>query len=290
MLNNINTMEETQQQGLPRSQFEELKFLITNLGDRINNRIDTLEVKITADINDLKHEDRRLSNLIDTNKEATEREITDLKNRLVIQEEENRRLRDTKEEGDLLAAKVIELEKSSYNSQQHQRGWNVEIDGIPVNIGDEPEQLEKAAIELFSAINVQIRPSAIDTIHRLPSSRNEPKPVIIRFKSRKDVREIHENKAKLRYLSNLNLNMSGLDEESRIYIRPSQCSYFKNLSYNCRLLKRNGMIERVKVANDGKVTIKTLDGTFLKVSHQSDLTSKFTRFERFSFNVDHGVQ
>ncbi len=289
--NNIQ-QHQLQQIEFPRSQFEELKFLITSVGTQINSRIDTLEYKITGDINALRNEDRRLSALIDTNNIAQESEITNLKNQLDHQNEENRRretsLHETNEQVKFLTTKLSNLEKASFASQQHGRGWNVEIDGIPINIGDEPGQLQLAAIAIFDAINVNIAPSAIDTIHRLPSSRgDEPKPVIIRFRSRKDVRDIHENKSKLRNLSELNIQMAGLDGNSRIYIRPSLCSYYKNLSYNCRLLKRNGLIERVNTANDGKISIKTMDGSYLRITHESDLTTRFPRFQRFSFNADH---
>ena len=141
-------------------------------------------------------------------------------------------------------------------------------------------------------INVEIQPSEIDTIPRLPSSRNDaPKPVIIRFRSRKDVRDIHVNKSKLKNLSDLNIDIPGITEHSRIYIRPSLCTYYKNLAYNCRVLKRSEMIERVIIANDGKISIKALDGSYLKIEHQTDLQNKFPRFQRFSFPGEtQGVQ
>ncbi len=276
-------------QELPRSQFEELKFLITDGNAQINRRMDTLENRIASDINNLRTEDRRLAGLIETNQEDSAREIANLKRRIDAHDEEFRAqsaaLRGSNDQNTLLTEKLINLEKASYSSQQHQRGWNVEIDGIPVNIGDEPGQLQTAAIALFEAINVDIDRNDIDTIHRLPTSRtDEPKPVIIRFRSRKDVRAIHDNKHKLKDLADLRVNMAGLNQDSRIYIRPSQCSYYKNLSYNCRILKRNNMIERVVTGNDGKITIKPLDGPFIKVAHETDLTKKFPRFQRFNFN------
>ena len=275
-------------QELPKSQFEELKFLISNVGKQINERIDSLEAKISSDVNELRGEDRRLAGLIRTNKENVETDIEEFKSRLNVRDEEFVAQANAQRESDeyvkFLSDKVIRLEKDSYSSQQHQRGWNVEIDGVPVNIGDEPAQLEIAAIEIFRGINVEITPDDIDTIHRLPSSRNEePKPVIIRFRSRKHVRELHDNKSKLKNMSNLNINVAGITEQSRVYIRPSLCRYYRNLSYNCRVLKRNGMIDRVSVANDGKISIKTPDGSYLKVAHQTDLMEKFPRFQRFNF-------
>ena len=71
--------------------------------------------------------------------------------------------------------KFIRLERSSEACQQHGRGWNVEIDGIPANVGDDPEQIQQAVLKLFEAINVDIEDYEIDTVHRLPS-RTSPKP------------------------------------------------------------------------------------------------------------------
>ena len=39
--------------------------------------------------------------------------------------------------------RMIELEKSTHRGLQHGRGWCIEIEGIPVNVGDDPSQLLK---------------------------------------------------------------------------------------------------------------------------------------------------
>ena len=272
---------------LPRSQFEELKFLITNMGTQINGRIDSLERKFVSDVAELRNDDRKLAQSIETNLINTETEFAAIRNQLVERDNEaDDRTRDLEEANHqitILSNKLINLEKDSYRGLQHGREWNVEIDGIPANIGDQPQQLQTAVVTLLTAINVPIDAADIDTVHRLPS-KNEIKPVIVRFHSRKWVRCIHENKNKLKDLADLNVEIAGLHPESRIYIRPSLCSYYKNLAYNCRLLKRGNFIENQKVSNDGKITIKTLDGSFVKIMHETDLKTRFTRFEKFDFN------
>ncbi len=50
------------------------------------------------------------------------------------------------------------------------------------------------------------------------------------------------------------------------------------------MLKRGNFIESQNVSNDGKITIKTLDGSFVKILHETDLKTRFPRFERFNFN------
>ena len=176
--------------------------------------------------------------------------------------------------------KIVSLEKACHRGLQHGRSFNVEIDGIPVNVGDEDDQLEDAALKIFHAINADISNFDIDTIHRLPSKRS-PKPTIVRFVSRKSVRELHKNKHKLRNLNDLDIDVPGINDDSRIFIRSSQCGYYKNLAYNCRKLKRNGDVEKIFTSSDGRITIQLPDRTYLKVTHSSVLSAKFPDFEDF---------
>ena len=182
-------------------------------------------------------------------------------------------------------AKFTALEKSSQTNIQHSREWNVEIDGIPEEVGDDADDLEEAVLKLCKALNVDIEHFEIDTVHRLPS-RNSPKPVIVRFMTRKTVRALHYNKNKLKYLNDLDIDIAGLDDDSRIYIRPSLSPYFNNLSFNCRVLKRNRLIRREKVSGKGKLSVELMDGNILKVMHSSDLTKNFPLFDKFKFEYD----
>ena len=96
---------------------------------------------------------------------------------------------------DSQAEKIVRLEKDLYNGLQHNRKWNVEIDGIPTDVGDEEEKLEEAVIKISTAIGVRITRDAIEACHRLPTRRSGgPKPTIVRFASRKIVGNIMKNK------------------------------------------------------------------------------------------------
>ena len=161
----------------------------------------------------------------------------------------------------------------------------MELDGIPANVGDDPEQLKEAVLKVFNAINVEVEDYEIDTVHRLPS-RTSPKPVIVRSVSRETVRALHRNKNKLRYLSDLRIDITGLNDNSRIFIRPSLSPYMNNLSYNCRQLKRAKLIQKLTTGDDGRLTVQKLDGSYLKVVHELDLTSNFPTFAGFSFDFD----
>ena len=181
-----------------------------------------------------------------------------------------------------METKNIDLERSLHGGLQHDRKLNVEIDGIPANIGDDPGQLKAAALTIFKAMNVKCDASDIQAIHRLPS-RNPIKPTIIRFTSRTTVGEIFENKVKLKNLQALNIDVEGLSDESKLFIRPSLCPYNKTLAYNCRLLKRSNLIASALTSDDGSIKIKTLENAFVKITHETDLTSRYKEFRHFSF-------
>ena len=181
-----------------------------------------------------------------------------------------------------LQLKIVGLEKSLHGGLQHSRKSNIEIDGIPTNIGDERKQLEEAAIKILNAINVPCLPEDIEAIHRLPA-KSGIKPTIIRFGSRRIAEDAFANKNKLKSLKELHIPIIGLNDDSKIFIRPSLCPYFRTLAYNCRLLRNSKLIQSVFTSDDGSIKIKTLDNSFNKISHETDLTSRFKDFQNFSF-------
>ena len=62
--------------------------------------------------------------------------------------------------------------------------------------------------------------------------------------------------------------------------------YFKTLAYNCRLLKRDYLIECVLTENDDTLKIKTLHDGYCKIAHESDLVTRFPMFRKFKFTWD----
>ena len=262
---------------------------IDKVNTDISNEVKRLETKISSDILELKDRNAQLNDSFNAFKDEQSTNVGELRadfdetkhlvsdHTLVLQTATTQIASQSK--------KIIALEKECYRGLQHGRGFNIEIDGIPKNVGDDPDQLEEAALKIFDAINVELHDFDIDTIHRLPS-KHVPKPTIVRFVTRKSVREIHRNKHKLKDLKDLYIDIAGLKDDSRIFIRASQCSYYKNLAYNCRSLKRAGLISKVLTGKDGRVTIIKNDGNYLQINHESVLTSNFKNFTDFDFEFD----
>ncbi len=282
--------------------FEEIKKLILDLGNRLEPKIDTITERVEEVNTNITRELRVLEEKHDADVQKLRDDFNDLGSAVAENHrhalEEIKSLKDTAEdrysEATLrlnAAEKIIHeqknriqnLERSSHAGLQHRRGWNVEVDGIPSNVGDEPDQLQDAFLKIINAINVRATAIDIDSIHRLPSKNRDSKPTIVAFHSRKLVRLIHDNKNKLKDLKDLNIDIPGLHDESRIYIRASQCQYYKNLAYNCRMLKRSELIDSYYTAKDGRISIKSFEGENTKISHESDLLDQFPDFN-FSFN------
>ena len=277
--------------------------------DKLSERIEEVNTKISADVKKLEvkqindHQNVKVlveavSNHVTDNKTSADNEVANLKLKF---EEQCKRL--DKQEQDMANLKkeldgarktikaqsttMIELEKSVHRGLQHGRGWNIEIEGVPVNVGDDPGQLQDAVIRILEGINVHVEPYDIDSVHRLPSNRDGPKPTIVRFISRKTVRLTHQNKYKLKDLQELDIDVPGIGPDSKIYINASQCPYYKTLAFNCRLLKRKGLITSHFTGKDGRISIKTVAGDNIKVTHESDLTQTFPLFQEFNFKNNH---
>ena len=169
----------------------ENKFI--HIEQKITDRIVNLESSINSEISEIKLANATLTNQIQDDNVIIKNELNELRDKHSNLEEKTLEAYGRIE---ILKSKIIDLEKSVHNGLQHNRKWNVEIEGIPNNVGDDPKQLEDAAIKILRAINVSIVEKDIEAIHRLPS-RNEIKPTIIRFNNRKTVDSIFYNKHKL---------------------------------------------------------------------------------------------
>ena len=160
--------------------------------DKLHDRIEEVNTTLSSDVKKLEakqindHHDvkvlvENVSNGVSESKLSTDTEYANLKQAL---DEQIKRL-DSQEQmminlkAELVDARktihsqsvrMTELEKSLHHGLQHGRSWNVEIEGIPVNVGDEPGQLQDAVIRILEGINVHVEPCDIDTVHRLPSN------------------------------------------------------------------------------------------------------------------------
>ena len=257
---------------------------LTNLETKLSHDITSIQ----SDISALSVQNNSLTQIVENNKVSTDNAIKGLSTKITALENEPlvniQAFERVSKDLDTLKTKFARLEKDVYKGHQHGRLWNLEIEGIPNNIGDEPSQLEEAALAIFEAINVRCDAENIEAIHRL-RSKNDIKPTILCIDSRRIVRDIHKNKHKLKDLSALNLVLSGLTDDSRIFINPSLTPYTKKIAYNCRLLRRAGMLQTVKIEDDGSIKILiSEEEDYRRIAYESELTSLFPTFDGFNFD------
>ena len=249
---------------------------IEKLEQKIESDIGSIERKLTEEIVKLQTANVNLTQQLKERQDATDRALGELRTEYETREDVLKSKLVKQDE------KIVNLERSVHGGLQHNRKFNVEIDGIPTNIGDDPEQLEEAVLILFEALNITCDSSDIDAIHRLPA-KSGIKPTIVRLRSRKTVDDIHANKSKLKNLSELNVDIVGLHDDSKIFIRPSLCPYYRTLAYNCRQLKRALLIKNTSVGDDGSIKIILHNGNKVKISHEKDISNLFQDFDGFTF-------
>ena len=246
--------------------FKELdeKFdLLDTKVSKIDNTLSADILKVKTDISSLVEANTSLTLLADQTKVILDKSVEELREKTVeledkISENETSVIWHDSEL-EKLKLKLEKLEKACYSNLQHSRKSNVQVDGIPSVIGDDPRDLETAFLEILRGIGVEIRPIDIEAIHRLPSRSNGIKPTIVKIHNRKMVEDINRKKNKLKNLSSLDINIAGLTPTSEIYIKPSLSPYNNTLAYNCRLLKRDNLILKVITEDDGTLKIKTLN-------------------------------
>ena len=85
--------------------------------------------------------------------------------------EQSRNLEDANKQI-LPQAAIVRLEKQCHRGLQHGRGWNIEVDGLPKQLGDNPSDLRDAMCNIFTIFNIDVGEDEFETIHRLPSKQD----------------------------------------------------------------------------------------------------------------------
>ena len=131
-----------------------------------------------------------------------------------------------------LENRVLSFEISGNHLEQYGRRNNLEITGISDDVSD--ENLEGKVIEVLNEIQVDVSRSDIEVCHRIGKSKNSPKKTIVRFTNRKYAKKALLNRKSL--MNNVTYN--------NIYINENLTKANNTIAYNCRKLKRNGMIDK----------------------------------------------
>ena len=220
-----------------------------------NDKLEAFEDRIQSSIADLKDEFINMKNIIIKNLQM---ENTKLKNEI-----------------NLMKNKIVDLEISNNSLDQYGRRNNLEIEGIPDNISD--ENLEKTAVKLLNAIDVDIKESEVEACHRLgKSKKGKSKRTIIRVVNRKYCKKALINR---RQLLTVEDDEFEFQVANNVYIKENLTNYNSKLLYYCRKLRRASLINK-EYTRDGIVNIvKSLHDKPIRVLHANELINLFPNFK-----------
>ena len=128
-------------------------------------------------------------------------------------------------------------------------------------------------VEVLNEIQVDVSRSDIEACHRIGRSKNSSKKTIVRFINRKYAKKAFLNRKILG--KNVTYN--------NIFINENITKTNNLIAYNCRKLKRNGMIDK-SYSREGVIHISSpqiSNGKVIKVLHMNTL---FDLFPEYDFN------
>ena len=176
-----------------------------------------------------------------------------------------------------LEAKVIGNERYMHKMDQHSRKVNMEIEGIPESV--DQSSLKKTAVDIFHHAGIApVTEADIEVIHRLKSKRSPPTTIL---KAKRDFLE--KVFAQRKSIVTVGTKL-GFGQDVKLYVNCNLCPAYSNLAYNCRLLRKEGLIKNTWSTN-GTVKIETVEGGIKVITHEADLVKRFTDFGGFSFDT-----
>ena len=173
-----------------------------------------------------------------------------------------------------LAERVAMLERNHWQNAQYQRRNNIEIVGIPSEVGD--SELENKVCDIFNSINVKVMPEEIEACHRLPyakkEDRSKPQRSIVKLMNRKKCESAMKNRKKLKDVDKSTLDFPS---ETKIFLNDNLCPYYRGIYGKCKSLHRNKKSFAFWSLN-GIVRIKIKENSEIKsITHDFDLHKLF---------------
>lgn len=157
-------------------------------------------------------------------------------------------------------AETIQLANDLEEVKAYLRRNNLEISGIPEAAS---EDLHYTAIKIAKQMGVDITPTDIDVVHRIPTrAKGMPKPILVKF-VRRDIRDaILQGKVGM---ARLRTGMLGFAQDNPIYISEHLTPKMQALAKRARRLKPKGC-EFVWIKNGCLYVRKTKTSSAIKIN------------------------
>ena len=177
--------------------------------------------------------------------------------------------------------RLAKVERQLNQVEANNRKSNVEIAGIPRDIGD--NSLKETVLRIVNFVTGDDYSIAeIEACHRL-GGKHFPKPTIVRLK-RNIIDKLRKNSSKLKG-ADVALNFR---PGTKIFINDNVSPTMKFLARNARYLKEDGLIEDTWFSN-AAVRVKVAGSTH-KITHETDLIKIAPDYEDFSFDTSFGCR
>ena len=216
----------------------------------------------TNELRELKASFNKQSTVIDTLRQALKgaEKVTDQLNKSV----ESLRKKVEKQQNE-----INELYDQQDNIEQYTRKDSLEIHGIPEELYTSTEDV---IIKLGEQLQVPISPEDIEISHKLYSGKNNPKNIIVKFISHK---ELYKKRTDLRKIKLVDMfpgsSMAATAKSRGLFINENLTSYRKHIMKKANNLKKDNLLQNVWTL-DGKIFVKTSpEGSPIRIYCEDDL-------------------
>lgn len=226
---------------------------VAKLLSELSAKLDAMNEKVTSELGGMSQSMDYMNKNFEefkTTVENSKKEIKELKAEQLQLKKENMELA---KELEVMKRNVIEI-------KQYSRKNNIEIKGLPLAPN---ENLQTVITEIGNKIGIQIAPSDIDVIHRVPTKDKNKPNVIVRFTTHSTRNRILTAAKRLR----LSTSDFGFEHASPIYVNEHLCPESKILLGKATERKKatnwkflwvtQGKILMRKAVNSGVVQICT---------------------------------
>lgn len=164
-----------------------------------------------------------------------------------------------------LIKKITELEKQCNSNSQYSRKETIEFHGFDASL--EPGMVEKKVLDVINQINdhnmcEEYTTKDIQACHKL----KDPTKIICRFVSRKKMRNVINQRKKLK---GADLKSHGV--KGKLFINESMAPAFKSIDWKCRQLQKAKAIKDCWFFNGNYNIILSEGGEKIRILHTEDI-------------------
>ena len=183
-----------------------------------------------------------------------------------------------KKENDTLKIQVTTLQRDVQHLEQHNRGQNLEIAGIP----EKPqEDIGSVVMTVLKKIDSGVCDADVDITHRVgpttptdsahATSARRPRSILVRFSSRRVRNKIYDQRKSLKEVKLADLGL-GFRETTNVFINENLTPEMKQLLYKANIARKNKS-HRFLWTQNGKILVKkSPDAPAVLIATEADLS------------------